>query len=49
MLSGQVNLRDAILKKVDFKAANGKDYKLRTDKKLPTLIVRYVIYKKAST
>jgi len=40
MLTGQVNLRDAILKKVDFKAANGKDYKLRTDKKLPTLIVR---------
>jgi malate synthase len=40
MLVGQVNLRDAILRKVDFKAANGKDYKLRTDKKLPTLIVR---------
>src|SRR5271155_3485900 len=40
MLTGQVNLRDAILKKVDFKAANGKEYKLRTDKKLPTLIVR---------
>jgi Malate synthase len=40
MLTGQVNLRDAVLKKVDFKAANGKEYKLRTDKKLPTLIVR---------
>jgi len=40
MLAGQVNLRDAILKKVDFKAANGKDYKLRTDRKLATLIVR---------
>jgi len=40
MLTGQVNLRDAILKKVDFKAPNGKEYKLRTDKKLPTLIVR---------
>jgi malate synthase len=41
MLAGQVNLRDAVLRKVDFKAANGKEYKLRTDKKLPTLIVRY--------
>ena len=40
MLSGQVNLRDAVLRKVDFTAANGKAYKLRTDKKLPTLIVR---------
>jgi len=40
MLAGQVNLRDAVLRKVDFKAANGKEYKLRTDKKLPTLIVR---------
>jgi len=42
MLAGQVNLRDAILKKVDFKASTGKEYKLRTDKKLPTLIVRYL-------
>jgi len=42
LLAGQVNLRDAIQKKIDFKAANGKEYKLRTDKKLPTLIVRYV-------
>jgi hypothetical protein len=40
MLIGQVNLRDAVLKKIDFKASNGKEYKLRTDKKLPTLIVR---------
>ena len=40
MLAGQINLRDAILKKIDFKAANGKEYKLRTDKKLATLIVR---------
>jgi len=42
LLAGQVNLRDAIQKKIDFRAANGKEYKLRTDKKLPTLIVRYV-------
>jgi len=41
MLAGQVNLRDAILRKIDFKAANGKEYKLRTDKKLATLIVRF--------
>jgi malate synthase len=40
MLAGQVNLRDAVLRKVDFKASNGKEYKLRTDKKLATLIVR---------
>ena len=40
MLAGQVNLRDAVLRKIDFKAANGKEYKLRTDKKLATLIVR---------
>ena len=40
LLAGQVNLRDAILRKIDFKAANGKEYKLRTDRKLPTLIVR---------
>ena len=40
MMAGQVNLRDAILHKIDFKAANGKEYKLRTDKKLATLIVR---------
>ena len=37
-----IELRDAIQKKIDFRAANGKEYKLRTDKKLPTLIVRYV-------
>jgi Malate synthase len=40
MLAGQVNLRDAVRRKIDFKAANGKEYKLRTDKKLATLIVR---------
>lgn len=36
---GQVNLYDAIRKQVDFKQG-GKEYKLRTDRTLPTLIVR---------
>jgi len=39
MINGQVNLYDAIRRQVDFKL-NGKDYKLRTDRPLPTLIVR---------
>ena len=41
VITGQVNLYDAIRRQVDFKL-NGKDYKLRTDRALPTLIVRYV-------
>lgn len=40
VITGQVNLYDAIRRQVDFKL-NGKDYKLRTDRALPTLIVRY--------
>ncbi|KAK4458462.1 putative glyoxysomal malate synthase [Cladorrhinum samala] len=39
MINGQVNLYDANRRQVDFKQGN-KEYKLRTDKKLPTLIVR---------
>ncbi|PUU76369.1 malate synthase [Tuber borchii] len=39
VITGQVNLYDAIRRQVDFKL-NGKDYKLRTDRALPTLIVR---------
>ncbi|GAB1312129.1 Malate synthase, glyoxysomal [Madurella fahalii] len=39
MVNGQVNLYDAIRRQVDFKIGQ-KEYKLRTDKKLPTLIVR---------
>ncbi|KAM3514930.1 hypothetical protein MY11210_001408 [Beauveria gryllotalpidicola] len=39
MINGQVNLYDAIRGQVDFKQGN-KEYKLRTDRKLPTLIVR---------
>ncbi|KAF3910142.1 hypothetical protein AA313_de0208649 [Arthrobotrys entomopaga] len=39
MINGQVNLYDAIRRQVDFKLKD-KEYKLRTDRKLPTLIVR---------
>lgn len=39
MINGQVNLYDANRRQVDFKQGP-KEYKLRTDRKLPTLIVR---------
>lgn len=39
-LDGQVNLLDAINRRVDFKASNGKHYKLRPVHELATLIVR---------
>lgn len=39
MLNGQVNLYDANRRQVDFKQGP-KEYKLRTDRTLPTLIVR---------
>ncbi|KAF1916867.1 malate synthase [Ampelomyces quisqualis] len=39
MIHGQVNLYDAIRKQVDFKQGE-KEYKLRTDRTLPTLIAR---------
>ncbi|KAK3298269.1 malate synthase [Chaetomium fimeti] len=39
MINGQVNLYDAVRRQVDFKQG-AKEYKLRTDKPLPTLIVR---------
>ncbi len=39
MINGQVNLYDAIRRQVDFKQGN-KEYKLRTDRTLPTLIAR---------
>lgn len=39
MLEGQINLYDAIRRKIDFKLG-GKEYKLRTDRTLPTLILR---------
>lgn len=39
LVNGQVNLYDAVRRQVDFKIG-GKEYKLRTDRVLPTLIVR---------
>ncbi|KAI1351294.1 malate synthase, glyoxysomal [Xylaria sp. FL0043] len=39
MINGQVNLYDAVRRQVDFKQGP-KEYKLRSDRKLPTLIVR---------
>jgi malate synthase len=39
MINGQLNLYDAIRKQVDFKQGE-KEYKLRTDRTLPTLIAR---------
>ena len=39
MINGQVNLYDAIRRQVDF-TQGGKEYKLRTDRVLPTLIAR---------
>ncbi len=39
MINGQVNLYDAVRRQVDFKQGD-KEYKLRTDRPLPTLIVR---------
>ncbi|KAI1779088.1 malate synthase, glyoxysomal [Hypoxylon cercidicola] len=39
MINGQVNLYDAVRRQVDFKQGP-KDYKLRKDRVLPTLIVR---------
>lgn len=39
MINGQVNLYDAIRKQVDFKQGE-KEYKLRTDRVLPTLLAR---------
>ncbi|CAI6255480.1 unnamed protein product [Periconia digitata] len=39
MINGQLNLHDAIRRQVDFKQGD-KEYKLRTDRTLPTLIAR---------
>ncbi|ORZ37289.1 malate synthase [Catenaria anguillulae PL171] len=37
---GQVNMRDAIHRSIEFKAPNGKEYRLREDGKVSTLLVR---------
>ena len=47
MVIGQVNMRDANNRKIDFVAPNGKEYKLRKDGKLATLLVRQVVRKMA--
>jgi malate synthase len=39
MISGQVNLYDAVRRQIDFRL-KGKEYRLRTDRSLPTLILR---------
>ncbi len=43
-LEGHVNLRDAIRRTIMFTAPNGKQYKLRGDGKLATLLVRWVVH-----
>ncbi|KAL7747007.1 Malate synthase, glyoxysomal [Sorochytrium milnesiophthora] len=40
MTSGQKNLRDAIHRCIDFAVQGGKEYKLRTDGRVATLLVR---------
>ncbi|EPZ35556.1 Malate synthase, glyoxysomal [Rozella allomycis CSF55] len=40
MIEGQINLRDAINRCIDFVAENGKSYKLKSDGSLATLLVR---------
>ncbi len=40
MIGGQLNLYDALRRQVDFEGSGGKAYKLRTDRPLPTLLVR---------
>ncbi|KAK9446726.1 malate synthase [Limtongia smithiae] len=40
VITGQVNLYDAIRKQIDFDIPGGKSYHLRSDRFLPTLIVR---------
>ncbi|KAJ1659305.1 Malate synthase, glyoxysomal [Dispira simplex] len=39
-LSGQVNMRDAVVRTIEYRADNGKHYTLRQDGKIATLIVR---------
>jgi malate synthase len=40
MVSGQLNLRDALDRTIDFTSAEGKDYRLRPDDELATIVVR---------
>jgi malate synthase len=40
MVSGQLNLKDALDRKIDFQSADGKSYRLRPDDELATIVVR---------
>ena len=40
MITGQLNLRDALDRKIDFTSAEGKDYRLRPAGELATIVVR---------
>ncbi|OMH81900.1 Malate synthase, glyoxysomal [Zancudomyces culisetae] len=40
VVSGQKNMKDALLRTISFTAPNGKSYKLRTDGKIATLLIR---------
>jgi malate synthase len=40
MITGQLNLKDALDRTIDFASADGKQYKLRPDEELATIVVR---------
>jgi malate synthase len=40
MVTGQLNLKDALDRKIDFSSADGKSYQLRPDDELATIVVR---------
>jgi len=40
MVTGQLNLKDALDRKIDFTSADGKDYRLAPDGELATIVVR---------
>jgi malate synthase len=40
MITGQLNLKDVLDRTIDFTSADGKDYKLRPDEELATIVVR---------
>jgi malate synthase len=40
MITGQLNLKDALARTIDFTSEEGKDYKLRPDNELATIVVR---------
>ncbi|MGE5135363.1 MAG: malate synthase A [Gemmatimonadota bacterium] len=40
MVTGQLNLKDALARKIDFTSEDGKSYQLRPDSELATIVVR---------